>query len=339
MKRNILIFILLVVFTGVTFADVVVPPPPINIDISSSEFELLESNKFRIRNLTAPAYPGVYWVDFLWNSNELIFQPTAVDNDTGVGVSGYFDIYTTMDVVVPPPPIDIDISYSSFEVLAPNKFGARNLTSPFNPGNYQVDFLWDPNQLIFIPIKIDIDSGGFTYEKVSEKTFRSVDIKYGCEREGTLPSDYTIKDGVIFIPADSGKTTFTLLKEETDRYVVQQTYTGGTFDEQWVEESRLCGNSSCVDASQLGSDGATEIRNWVLQNGLWDCTVKPDGTLTCPDATFDGSWWVADGLFYFDHPEGSDLCIDAKAYQVIDSKLYFATNANASRTYYWYFVN
>lgn len=158
MKRNIIIFILLVIFTGVSFADVVVPPPPINIDISSSEFEALEPNKFRIRNLTAPAYPGVYWVDFLWNSNELIFQPTALDNDNAVGVNGDIDMYTTAEVVIPPPPIEIDISNSYFEVLAPNKFRIRNLSAPSYPGVYRADFLWDQNELIFQPIGVEVDT-------------------------------------------------------------------------------------------------------------------------------------------------------------------------------------
>lgn len=58
-------FLLLTSF-GKSFA-VDVPPAPIQIDVSNSTFEKVDSSQFRIRNLAAPDYPGTYWVDFLWN--------------------------------------------------------------------------------------------------------------------------------------------------------------------------------------------------------------------------------------------------------------------------------
>ena len=64
------------------FSEVVVPPPPIDIDISNSSFEKIDSTKFRIRDLVAPAYPGSYWVDFLWDRDQLLFQPTGVGEET-----------------------------------------------------------------------------------------------------------------------------------------------------------------------------------------------------------------------------------------------------------------
>jgi hypothetical protein len=74
MKRTVFIisvFLLLASF-GKSFA-VDVPPAPIQIDISNSTFEKVDSQQFRIRDLAAPGHPGTYWVNFLWNPNNLIF--------------------------------------------------------------------------------------------------------------------------------------------------------------------------------------------------------------------------------------------------------------------------
>jgi hypothetical protein len=78
-----LIFTLLFIglFIGNSYA-LNVPPPPINIDISNSSFEKIDSTSFRIRQLTAPDYPGTYWVDFLWNRDNLLFEPTSVGEET-----------------------------------------------------------------------------------------------------------------------------------------------------------------------------------------------------------------------------------------------------------------
>jgi hypothetical protein len=79
--KSIFISVLTVVvlaFAGSSFA-IDVPPPPIDIDISNSYFEKIDSTSFRVRQLIAPDYPGSYWVDFLWNPDQLLFEPTNVD--------------------------------------------------------------------------------------------------------------------------------------------------------------------------------------------------------------------------------------------------------------------
>lgn len=75
MKFLKFLFALIIVFcfAGLSAGEVIVPPPPINIDISNSYFEVLGPNRFRIRNLTAPAYPGIYHVDFMWDPDNLRF--------------------------------------------------------------------------------------------------------------------------------------------------------------------------------------------------------------------------------------------------------------------------
>jgi hypothetical protein len=82
MLKNIFIcLIFLLALNGNSHA-LDVPPPPIEIDISNSNFEKIDSTQFRIRQLTAPDYPGSYWVDFLWNPNLLHFEPTNVEKET-----------------------------------------------------------------------------------------------------------------------------------------------------------------------------------------------------------------------------------------------------------------
>jgi hypothetical protein len=73
--------IILIIYAGSSLA-IDVPPPPIDIDISNSSFEKVDSTGFRIRQLIAPDYPGTYWVDFLWNPDLLNFEPTNVKKET-----------------------------------------------------------------------------------------------------------------------------------------------------------------------------------------------------------------------------------------------------------------
>jgi hypothetical protein len=75
------ILVLLTSFIEKPFA-IDVPPPPIEIDISNSNFEVIDSTQFRVRQLTAPDYSGTYWVDFLWNPEQLLFEPTNVGEET-----------------------------------------------------------------------------------------------------------------------------------------------------------------------------------------------------------------------------------------------------------------
>ncbi|MFH0730269.1 MAG: hypothetical protein V2B19_28485 [Pseudomonadota bacterium] len=197
-------------------------------------------------------------------------------------------------------------------------------------------------------------SSGFSYEKFSGKSFYAVSDIDSCEMEihfnnssqiqfkvpdngqvVTIDYTYTIEDGIIIIYDEDTTRTLTLLSENSDCYMVQITLTRG--DNQWVEESRLCGINSCVNASALGSDGADGILAWVLQNGIQDCTFKPDGTLTCSGATSDSRWRVSNGVFYFNYNGGNDRCGDPKAYQMRNSKLYFSTDADDSAIMYWYF--
>jgi hypothetical protein len=73
-------------FIGNSYA-IDVPPPPIDIDISNSSFEKIDSSSFRIRQLIAPGYSGSYWVDFFWNPDQLLFEPNNVgeENSTSSG--------------------------------------------------------------------------------------------------------------------------------------------------------------------------------------------------------------------------------------------------------------
>ena len=79
--KFLLTLIIIALLIGVSSAEVAVPPPPIDIDISHSYFEIIDSTKFRLRQLTAPGYPGNYWVNFQWNPNQLLFEPANVDVD------------------------------------------------------------------------------------------------------------------------------------------------------------------------------------------------------------------------------------------------------------------
>ncbi len=116
MKKVILALVLIGLFSGVTFAEIVIPPPPIDIDMSNSFFEVLDSNKFRIRNLTTPAFSGNYKVDFLWDQNQLIFKPTAVDVDICAPFSGTYNFLEQYDLNISDG-VSLDMGVVTLEVM------------------------------------------------------------------------------------------------------------------------------------------------------------------------------------------------------------------------------
>jgi len=72
MKKIIVAAVMFFALAGVVLAD------DLPLDISSSWYQTLSTDTFRIRNITLPGYEGVYWADLQWNPATFVFVPVNV---------------------------------------------------------------------------------------------------------------------------------------------------------------------------------------------------------------------------------------------------------------------
>ena len=119
-------------------------------------------------------------------------------------------------------------------------------------------------------------------------------------------------------------TTISVLSRDGSIITASASVTGGSF----VNRTDLW----LTDFSSLNND-ATALKDWFIANGFWpDSTITADGRVTNQAASFDGHWRIEDNVFYFDYPE-EDGCVDYKAYKLVDNRLMYATDADATYTY------
>ncbi len=74
MKKIIFAIVLFCFYAGIAYAGV-------DIDVSNSTVEIINSKTIRIHHLTAPCCPGDYWIEFTWDADSLVFIPTAVGTE------------------------------------------------------------------------------------------------------------------------------------------------------------------------------------------------------------------------------------------------------------------
>lgn len=75
-------------------------------NLSGSQFEIQNADTFRVRNVTAPDYPGAYLIDFKWDPVNLVFVPVNVGAETLYKISGY--VKTTGGEVISGAAININ---------------------------------------------------------------------------------------------------------------------------------------------------------------------------------------------------------------------------------------
>lgn len=61
----------------------------VNLNISGSQFEIQNTDTFRIRNVIAPGYRGAYWIDFKWDPVNLVFVPVNLGAEALYKIAGY----------------------------------------------------------------------------------------------------------------------------------------------------------------------------------------------------------------------------------------------------------
>jgi len=79
--RKLLVVVLLLFSAEASFAD-------LSIDTSAAYVEMHGSDTVRFRNVTAPGYPGTYWVDFKWDPVHSVFSPIDAGSETVPGLTG-----------------------------------------------------------------------------------------------------------------------------------------------------------------------------------------------------------------------------------------------------------
>jgi hypothetical protein len=102
-----------------------------------------------------------------------------------------------------------------------------------------------------------------------------------------------------------------------------------TDDTEWFE-STYDKNISDFD------NNVVNLKNWFLENGLWDTNITSDGKINkYGDKKFDGYWYIKNNIFYFAYPD--DNYLDLKAYKIENNKLLKQTDAPYSEKIRFYY--
>jgi len=186
----------------------------------------------------------------------------------------------------------------------------------------------------------------FTYDMIAGKTFY-----FAADRSLVNFMAQFSNDSVVFSGANEeidGNYTFTidgngsLLFNNSDivfNYLYQtndyiegiHTNTPSSFEDDtgWFE------TTYGVSVSTF-ENNATKLKDWFLENGLWETTITADGKINkYGDKKFDGYWYIKDNIFYFAYPD--DNYLDFKAYKVENDKLLKQTDAPYSETVRLYY--
>ena len=197
---------------------------------------------------------------------------------------------------------------------------------------------------------ISNSNNGFTYDDIVGKKFYIIVSEYSCRQtmefinhdqvqiifgdggeDDGLYSYYISTDGIMHIPRDL--IELTLQSKHNDHYFVIMARKPG---EPFLEKTSVSGISSRISDFSTFNNSATLLKDWFLENGLWESTITEDGQIFHPTLSTVGGWWVEDNIFYFDYPDEENGCIDHKAYKIENNKLYKQTDAPYADESIWY---
>ena len=192
-------------------------------------------------------------------------------------------------------------------------------------------------------------NNGFTYDDIVGKKFYIIESEYSCRitmefinhdqliinygSEDEFYSYCISPDGIIHVLEESWPwMVLTLQSKPNDHYVVIMDRAGGPF----VEKTRASGTNSHISDFSTFNNSTTLLKDWFLENGLWESTITEDGQIFHPTVSTVGRWWVKDNIFYYDYPDEDTGCIDRKALKIENNKLYRQTDAPYTDELIWY---
>jgi hypothetical protein len=169
-----------------------------------------------------------------------------------------------------------------------------------------------------------------TFEKLTFQ-FDNDKVSISGSEDFDEPVDYEIDgDGNLII---SGMK-FTYASDKDDYIETIATNTPSSF----VEDTELTGWLKSAYGISVSSfeNNATKLKDWFLENGLWETTITADGKINkYGNAPYDGYWYIENNIFYFAYPEEDHLGF--KAYKVENDQLLKQTDAPYSETVRFYY--
>lgn len=182
------------------------------------------------------------------------------------------------------------------------------------------------------------DLTGKTFYVGSAKTLEHLTMQFGENNVSVLnatdPKDqngsYTLRGNTI----DFGDAQIHFVAKTDDFYE-------GYFNRPASDISQWEDKTGEWDADTVKSfdNNATKLKDYFLQNGLWQTTITADGKINkYGDAPYDGYWFIEDNTFYFAYPDPDDGGhLGIKAYRVQNDHIYFQTDAKIDEIVRFYF--
>ena len=80
------------------------------------------------------------------------------------------------------------------------------------------------------------------------------------------------------------------------------------------------------------NNDVTKLAEYFITTGWWPgSAILSDGTVTNEAVDYDGRWWIKNNVLFIAHPNPNN-CVDHKAYELVNDRLLFYTNANYTDT-------
>jgi hypothetical protein len=177
-------------------------------------------------------------------------------------------------------------------------------------------------------------NAGFTYEELVGYSFESyyenfpecIFIQTGMftdyyrYTDGNESCPYAVNDGVL-IMADSYTIKIMTVLERTESEIkASLTLVGGGPPEDRTDQWS-------VDFSDMDND-VNNLVNYFITNGWWPgSAILLDGSVTNEAVDHDGRWWIENNVLIIAYPSVYG-CVDYKAYELVNDRLLFYTDAN-----------
>ena len=179
---------------------------------------------------------------------------------------------------------------------------------------------------------------GKTFYVATQKTLQKLEFIFDNDSV-SIVGDEDFNEPVSYEIDSNGELVFSDIKfsfvSKNDDYIeASYTNTPSSFtdDTEWFE------STYDVNVSSF-NNSAIKLKDWFLQNGLWDTTITADGKINkFGDIAYDGYWYIKNNIFYFAYPDGDGRDhLDIKAYKVENDRLLKQTDAPYTETVRLYY--
>jgi len=109
------------------------------------------------------------------------------------------------------------------------------------------------------------------------------------------------------------------------------------FNREWGDQTTWLDDIYGAGTVVAFNNDITNLKDFFLDNGLWESLITADGKIERSDSNVAGKWWIKDNIFYFDYLDSDTDILDHKAYKLEAGQLMFTSDAKYTDLSRFYF--